>query len=98
MIPSWLSLPDAPSVLLLAMVGVAGLAQAAPPDLAPGAPELLAAERRLEALLNTAVATERATSRLQAAFTQIPAPKSVCSDLDRVGLGWRIERFGSAWR
>ncbi len=48
--------------------------------------------------MNTAVATERATARLQAAWTSRPRPKEVCSDPERLSLGWRIERFGSAWR
>lgn len=98
MIALRLSLFGAPGMLLLALLGVSGPTHAAPPDLAPGAPELLAAEGRLEALLNTAVATERATSRLQAAWAHLPVPKSICTDADRVSLGWRIERFGSAWR
>lgn len=81
-----------------------GPALGAPQDLAPGVPELIAAEGRLEALLSTAVATERATSRLQTAWTTQPAPTvaagqgSVCADPERLALGWRIERFGSAWR
>jgi hypothetical protein len=88
------------ATLTLALAGyvMSGLARAAPQDLAPGVPELLAAEGRLDALLNTAIATERATSRLQAAWTGRAAPKSVCADPARVDLGWRIERFGSAWR
>lgn len=85
-------------VLAGLLVGLVGPARAAPQDLAPGVPELLAAEGRLEALLQTAVATERATSRLQAAWTSRPAPKAVCTDPVRIDLGWRIERFGSAWR
>ncbi|MDP2313390.1 MAG: hypothetical protein Q8P41_10825 [Pseudomonadota bacterium] len=85
-----------------ALVGIAlllaGRAAADAPDLAPGVPELLAAESRLEALLGTSVATERATGRLQAAWTSRPAPKRACDDPERIALGWRIERFGSAWR
>ncbi|MDP2309784.1 MAG: hypothetical protein Q8P18_27435 [Pseudomonadota bacterium] len=89
------------SIVALATILV-GRALAGPQELAPGVPELLAAEGRLEALLTTAVATERATSRLQVAWSSRPVPATrggtACADLDRVELGWRIERFGSAWR
>lgn len=76
----------------------AGPAAAAPEDLAPGAPELIGAQQRLEALLATSQATGRATARLQAAWTTLPTPKSACDDTARLALGWRIERFGAAWR
>lgn len=85
-----------PVVLLLALF--AGPAAADAPDLAPGVQELLGAESRLDALLDTAQATGRATGRLQAAWTRLPKPKTPCADAERVALGWRIERFGSAWR
>jgi len=85
-----------PAVLALALL--AGPAAADAPDLAPGVPELLAAEARLDALLDTAQATGRATSRLQTAWTRLPTPATPCADAERVALGWRIERFGSAWR
>ena len=38
-------------------------------------------------------------SREWTALTKLrPAPADPCEDLDRVSLGWRIERFGAAWR
>ncbi len=121
-------------MILLVLRALAG-----PEDLAPGAPELLAAEAQLEALLVTARATAEATSRLQTAWTTLPTPKEVCGAADtqaradaaktpevraaeakaqearpdpadappepsedpaltRLEIGWRIERFGSAWR
>lgn len=120
---------------------LAALAWADPAELAPGATELLAAEKQLDGLLGTARATGEATARLQTAWTRIPAPKLLCGVADaqaraaaaqaanatataiaarpaeppgsstvpaepvaedpaltRLELGWRIERFGSAWR
>lgn len=94
--------------LLLLLLG------AAPADLAPGAPELQASERRLTELLQTAAAVQAATARLQVAWTvesplAPPKPKpgarpkpavkaGPCDNLVRLDLGWRIERFGAAWR
>ncbi|MFN7145805.1 MAG: hypothetical protein ACK4YP_18665, partial [Myxococcota bacterium] len=80
--------------VLLAALVLAGPATAAPEDLAPGAPELIGAQQRLEALLATSQATGRATARLQAAWTTLPTPKAACDDPERLALGWRIERFG----
>jgi hypothetical protein len=72
---------------------------AAPADLAPGAPELLEAEARLRALLATSEAVGAATARLQVAWTAAPAPKKApCADEARLEVGWRVERFGAAWR
>jgi hypothetical protein len=71
---------------------------AAPADLAPGAPELLEAEAKLRGLLVTAHAVGAASSRLQVAWTTRPATKAPCEDADRLDIGWRIERFGAAWR
>jgi hypothetical protein len=70
-----------------------------PTDLAPGVPELLASEERLRTLLTVSRATAAATGRLQVAWTALPAKKgSACGDDARLALGWRIERFGAAWR
>lgn len=84
--------------LVVTALSLAGGASAGPADLAPGAPELIAAEQRLDALLATATATGRATARLQAAWTTLPTPATACADPERIALGWRIERFGAAWR
>lgn len=84
---------------LLFAAGLAGPSLAgAPAELAPGAPELVAAQQRLEALLTTAEATRRATARLQAGWTGRPTPAEPCADAARLELGWRVERFGAAWR
>ncbi len=69
-----------------------------PADLAPSASDLLSAEERLAELLATGRATASATTRLQTAWTLTTAPKAVCADPVRLELGWRMERFGSAWR
>lgn len=38
-------------------------------------------------------------SREWTALTKLrPTPADPCEDLDHVSLGWRIERFGAAWR
>ncbi|MFZ5479847.1 MAG: hypothetical protein ACOZNI_23990 [Myxococcota bacterium] len=80
-------------MILLLLLG------ASPADLAPGAPELLEAEGRLRALLVTAEAVGAATARLQVAWTTLPPPpKDPCADAARLEVGWRIERFGAAWR
>ena len=60
--------------------------------------DLAAAQARLAALLDTARATGSATARLQTAWTALPKPKPGCDDTARLELGWRIERFGAAWR
>ena len=91
---------------------VAVLLAAGPADLAPGAPDLLASERRLEDLLVVTAAVQTATARLQAEWTvrtplAPPKPKpgartrpkpGPCDDPVRLDLGWRIERFGAGWR
>jgi hypothetical protein len=78
---------------------LAMLLAATPADLAPGAPELLDAEARLRALLATTEAIGGATSRLQVAWTTTTPPKKdPCADEARLEIGWRIERFGAAWR
>jgi hypothetical protein len=70
-----------------------------PADLAPGARELSAAEAHLQAMLRVARATRAATVRLQTAWTRQAAAKGdPCVDTARLELGWRIERFGAAWR
>jgi len=82
---------------------------AGPADLAPGAPELTAAERRLADLLSSAEAAQVAVARLQAEWTRRtpakppPPPRSggspgPCDDVERLEIGWRAERFGAAWR
>lgn len=68
-----------------------------PADLAPGAPELQEAELKLSNLVRTAQAVGAATSRLQVAWTNFPTT-STCEDAARLEIGWRIERFGAAWR
>ncbi len=85
-----------------------------PADLAPGAPDLQDSEQRLVALIAEADAVRAATSRLQARWvalghppadvdgtgkTVVPRAKPVdpCAQ-ERTDIGWRIERFGSAWR
>jgi hypothetical protein len=86
-------------VILVAVLLLLESARAASPaDLAPGAPELLAAEARLQELLVTSDAAARATGRLQVAWTVAATPPKVCDDAERLGVGWRIERFGAAWR
>lgn len=78
-------------------IGTAGAA--GPAELAPGAPELLDAQGRLDALLVTSRAVAAATSRLQVAWTlRVPPKEDPCEDAERLGIGWRVERFGAAWR
>ncbi len=74
------------------------LLAASPGDLAPGAGELEAARTRFDEVLAAADATGLAVAQLQVAWTERPVPKAVCDDLDRLSLGWRLERFGAAWR
>ncbi len=78
-----------------------------PARLAPGAPELVASEERLRALVQASRAIGAATGRLQVAWTSrqlgpdgaiLPSPSDPCADAGRVELGWRTERFGAAWR
>ncbi len=81
------------------MLWIVPLILAAPGDLAPGAQELDAAELRLGELRAATEAAGTATLRLQAAWTEWASAKgSPCDDHDRLSLGWRIERFGAAWR
>lgn len=68
-----------------------------PADLAPGAQELAAAEARFKEVFDAAEATGTAVTQLQSRWVAEPPPKDVC-DHDRLALGWRIERFGAAWR
>lgn len=70
---------------------------AAPGDVAPGAPELQEAEQRLQIVQVDARGIGLATQRLQVAWTRLPATKATCEPA-HVELGWRIERFGAAWR
>lgn len=69
-----------------------------PADLAPGAQELAAAELRFQEVFDAAEATGAAVTQLQSRWVATPAPKGPCDDHDRLALGWRIERFGAAWR
>lgn len=92
-------------LLLLALVDPATAVR--PSDLAPGAPELQDAELRLSGLLAEANAVRAATSRLQARWVTLgepvldlkgkPRPADACA-AERMDIGWRIERFGAAWR
>lgn len=88
------------------ILGLLLLLGALPASLAPGAPELHEAQNRLDALLAVERAVATATARTQAAWaarTALTPPKGQrlpgpCADPERVGLGWRIEHFGAAWR
>ncbi|MSP56604.1 MAG: hypothetical protein EXR69_13545 [Myxococcales bacterium] len=81
-------------LLLLSLVGPAGAGR--PSDLAPGAPELQEAELRLNGLLAEANAVRAATSRLQSRWVTLGAADECAPE--RMDIGWRIERFGAAWR
>jgi hypothetical protein len=74
------------------------LLAAAPADLAPGAGELEAARKRYDEVYAVAEATGVAVAQLQTTWALGAVPKSPCGDLDRLSLGWRLERFGAAWR
>ncbi len=76
----------------------APLLAAPPADLAPAAGELDASLARFEEVYAAADATGTAVAQLQVAWTQRVVPKTPCGDLDRLSLGWRLERFGAAWR
>jgi hypothetical protein len=70
-------------------------------ELAPGAPELIEAQSELGIRLRAARSVGQAVLRLQGAWTQVPVDantKKTCAQADRIELGWRIERFGAAWR
>lgn len=82
------------------------LIASSPGDLAPGILEVRASEAALTERLRATRAVATAVSRLQAEWTvrsplvppkgrEAPGP---CDDAERVALGWRIERFGAAWR
>lgn len=77
-------------------------ARAAPPAavlLAPTIADLDGAQTRLTQLLEAAHAQQEAVSALHTAWTQsAPAHEEPCSDPATLELGWRAERFGSAWR
>lgn len=80
------------------MIPIVLLLAATPGDLAPGAGELATARSRFADLRVAADATGLAVAQLQVAWTEHPVPKAACDDLDRLSLGWRMERFGAAWR
>jgi len=80
------------------MIPLALFFAATPADLAPGAQELAAAQTRYEEVYAEAEATGTATLQLQARWVVGKPPKSPCDDHDRLALGWRMERFGAAWR
>jgi hypothetical protein len=97
-----------PSVSLLALsVALAAPDPHALAAHAPTVPDLRAAEARLEALLRMSRATGVATARLQVAWTERgpvagtshtdPTPAASC-DAEVLAIGWRVERFGAAWR
>lgn len=70
-----------------------------PAAIAPGAPELDDAEGRLRHLLKMSVATGDAVTRMQSTWALLPGGDTrSCDDEVRLQLGWRIERFGAAWR
>ncbi len=93
-------------MLLLALL-VNPVEASRPADLAPGAPELQEGEQRLSSLLGGADATRAAASRLQARWVMLgepvpdekgkPKAADPCAE-ERLEIGWRIERFGAAWR
>lgn len=82
------------------------LLASSPGDLAPGIPEVQASEAALAERLSATRAVATAVSRLQAEWTVrsplVPPkggrPAGPCDDAERVAVGWRIERFGAAWR
>lgn len=79
------------------------LLAALPADLAPGAPELSEGEARLRSLVVTSEAVGAATGRLRVAWTGLvpvglTPGKEPCADAARLDVGWKIERFGAAWR
>lgn len=83
----------------LAGLVLAGAAWAlAPGHIAPGVPELDEAEGRLRHGVVMAEAIGDAVFRMQAAWALYPAPARPCEDAVRLQLGWRVERFGTAWR
>ncbi len=80
------------------MITLLLLLAASPSDLAPGAQELAASEARFAELSATAEATATAVLSLQTAWAEGKPPKTPCDDHERLSLGWRLERFGAAWR
>ena len=80
------------------MTGLWLLLAPSPADLAPGAPELRTEEARYAELGAAAEATATAALSLQAAWAERTPPRSPCDDHARLELGWRLERFGAAWR
>lgn len=70
----------------------------APADLAPGAPQLSEAQARVAHLLVNAQAVGVSVLRLQTAWTGFAKPATPCGNDARLEVGWRIERFGAAWR
>ncbi len=80
------------------MIWIGLLLALSPADLAPGAQELAAAEARFQEVFDAAEATGTAVTQLQSRWVVNEAPREVCDDHDRLALGWRIERFGAAWR
>ncbi len=80
------------------MIALLLLVAPSPGDLAPGAQELAASEARFEELSAAAEATATAVLSLQTAWAEGTPPKAPCDDHERLSLGWRLERFGAAWR
>jgi hypothetical protein len=68
-------------------------------SLAPTIVDLQESEARLARTLEDAHGVEQAMTALQAAWTRAPArAREDCRDQARLELGWRLERFGAAWR
>lgn len=80
------------------MLALSFLLAFGPADLAPAVQDLDAAWSRLVQLVSASQAAGTATLALQVEWTQRPLAKGTCDDHDRLALGWRIERFGTAWR
>lgn len=86
-------------VLLHYALTTARAAPSAAVLLAPTIADLDAAQTRLTQLLEAARAQEESVSALHTAWTRsAPTHVDPCADTATLELGWRAERFGSAWR